>query len=742
MAKPLKIVLVILGLLITLVVVAAVGLIATFDPNDYRSEIETIVEEQTGRDLAMRGPLSLSIFPWLGVETHDVALGNAEGFGPEAFAEIGYFGVSIRLLPLLDKQIQIGTVRLDGMRLNLARNASGQTNWDDLLEASKESEESQPQTEPTDLPPSTETGFEITNLAVEAVEIGDAAVTWRDETTGQQVALKDFSLSTGRISPSANNPIPMSSHFVVTLSEPATTLTIDLVTKLVTDTAAGQFAVDNLRLEGTAEGASVPGGKQQFTLATSAHFDQTAGVAKLADLSLQAAGVTLKGTADASNLNGDEAHVTGHLAADRFNPRSLLRALAIELPETEDASVLQAASLDMRFAASAASAEIRQLKVTLDDTTLTGTAAVRDFESQALRFNLDVDRINLDRYLPPPAESPEPASGEQTAGGDIDAIELPLDVLESLNVDGRFAIADLQASGLQFNDATLVVQGKPGQPLQQSLTAKAYGGDVSIENRLAGAGGQTPTYRFQGSLDELLFGSLLQDLVDKDWLQGKGLVTYDLTSQGRTVGDLRRHLSGTLKFGLADGAIKGIDISRVLTVAESKLRGEQAEAEAGGQTRFNRFGGTMTLNNGVAKTTDFSAGADNFKLSAIGSVNLVSMELDYALSPVLTSAPGGSRLGALVGKTIPVTVTGPVTRPKVGVDIKGLLKAEANQRLEAEKAELREKAEEEKARLEEKVEAEKDRAREKLRDKLGDFLRRESDQKTEQETDQSSGGGG
>lgn len=741
MAKPLKIVLVILGLFFTLVVVAAVGLIVTFDPNDYRDEIETIVEEKTGRDLDMRGSLSLSIFPWLGVETEDVVLGNAEGFGPDPFAQIGYFGVSVRLLPLLDKQIQIGTVRLEGMRLNLARDASGQANWDDLVEASSETDAEPKPVEPP--PPSTETGFEITNLAVEAVEISDAAVNWRDASSGQDISLKDFSLSTGRISPTATDPIPVTTRFVVTVSEPATTLTIDLVTKLVADTDAGQFSVEDLRIEGTAEGASVPAGKQQFALATSAHFDQPDGVAKLTNLSLQAAGVTLTGAIDATDLNSDTPKATGQLAAEPFNPKTVLRTLAMELPETEDASALQSASLEARFSANATSAEIRQMKVTLDDTTLTGTAAVKDFKTLALAFNLDVDTFNLDRYLPPPSESAD--QGDQETGeatGDINDIELPLDALESLNIEGRFAIAELQASGLTFNQATLLVKGKPGQPLQQSLTAKAYGGDVSIQNRIVGASGEAPTYRFQGSLDELLFGNLLQDLVDKDWLQGKGLVTYDLTSQGRTVGDLRRKLSGTLKFGLADGAIKGIDISRVLTVAESKLRGQTEEAEAGGQTRFSRFGGSMTLKNGVAKTTDFSAGADNFKLGATGSVNLVSMELDYALSPVLTAAPGGSKLDAIVGKTIPVTITGPVTSPKVRVDIKGLLKAEANQRLEAEKAELRQKADEEKARFEEKVEKEKDRAREKIRDKLGDFLKRESDKTSDQNTDQSADGGG
>ncbi len=173
MAKPFKILLVILGLLVTLVVVAAIGLVVTFDPNDYRDDIEQVVEEATGRDLTMSGPLSLSIFPWLGVETEDVALGNAEGFGNEPFAQIGYFGVSVRLLPLLEKRIEIGTVRLDGMRLNLARDESGTTNWDDLIEAFS-SEDAEAQEAPEEPPATTENGFAITDLSVEAVEIEDA----------------------------------------------------------------------------------------------------------------------------------------------------------------------------------------------------------------------------------------------------------------------------------------------------------------------------------------------------------------------------------------------------------------------------------------------------------------------------------------------------------------------------------------------------------------------------------------
>ena len=42
----------------------------------------------------------------------------------------------------------------------------------------------------------------------------------------------------------------------------------------------------------------------------------------------------------------------------------------------------------------------------LDDTTMRGMLGVADFAAKALRFDLNVDRIDADRYLPPPTEKP------------------------------------------------------------------------------------------------------------------------------------------------------------------------------------------------------------------------------------------------------------------------------------------------------------------------------------------------
>ena len=49
--------------LIGLIGVALVLVVVFVDPNDYRDDIERMVEQKTGRELTLSGDLKLSVFP-------------------------------------------------------------------------------------------------------------------------------------------------------------------------------------------------------------------------------------------------------------------------------------------------------------------------------------------------------------------------------------------------------------------------------------------------------------------------------------------------------------------------------------------------------------------------------------------------------------------------------------------------------------------------------------------------------
>ena len=53
---------------VVLLAIAAIAVVATvFDPNDYKAQVAALVEQRTGRTLALDGDLELSYFPWLAV---------------------------------------------------------------------------------------------------------------------------------------------------------------------------------------------------------------------------------------------------------------------------------------------------------------------------------------------------------------------------------------------------------------------------------------------------------------------------------------------------------------------------------------------------------------------------------------------------------------------------------------------------------------------------------------------------
>ncbi|MGW8311356.1 MAG: AsmA family protein, partial [Thiogranum sp.] len=132
MGKLFRILAYLVGALALLIIVAAVVVPMVIDPNDYKDDIAAAVEAKTGRTLAIEGDIRLSVFPWLAVEIGPTRLSNAPGFSNRPFAAVKQVSVRIKLLPLLHKQVEMGTVVLDGLQLSLETRADGKTNWADL----------------------------------------------------------------------------------------------------------------------------------------------------------------------------------------------------------------------------------------------------------------------------------------------------------------------------------------------------------------------------------------------------------------------------------------------------------------------------------------------------------------------------------------------------------------------------------------------------------------------------------
>src|SRR4249920_1093463 len=100
---------------VVLLVLGAIAVIALVDPNDYKDDITQAVHDRTGRDLRLDGKLSLSVFPWLAIETGHAQLGNPANFAPGPFVEVKSADVGVKLIPLLRGRFEVRRLRLDGL---------------------------------------------------------------------------------------------------------------------------------------------------------------------------------------------------------------------------------------------------------------------------------------------------------------------------------------------------------------------------------------------------------------------------------------------------------------------------------------------------------------------------------------------------------------------------------------------------------------------------------------------------
>lgn len=122
-----------LGLLGLLLIIVALGFALThlFDPNDYKDEIRQLARDKAHVELTLNGDIGWSLFPWLGLELHEASIATLNK-PKEPFADLQMLGLSVRVLPLLRREVQMSDVRVEGLNLTLNRDEQGHGNWEDI----------------------------------------------------------------------------------------------------------------------------------------------------------------------------------------------------------------------------------------------------------------------------------------------------------------------------------------------------------------------------------------------------------------------------------------------------------------------------------------------------------------------------------------------------------------------------------------------------------------------------------
>ncbi len=683
MGKILKIVGWLVGIVVLLLIVAVVVLPQIIDPNDYKDEIVSRVQQETGRTLSIDGDLGLSVFPWLGIEIGAMELSNAEGFEDQAFAAVEHAAVRVKLMPLLGGRLEVDKVGLKGLRLNLAKAKNGTTNWDDLIEAQKgEVPGESPQPRAGSMPG---------EFTIGGVDIIDARVSWDDRSQARHYIVEQLSLQTGAVAP--GEPVEMALSMVLHSKEPAAKAKLDLEAVVAVDEQAGIIEVSGIKLTLDGQSDALPDGSIEAVLEATVKMAVNGDSLEVAGLNMAIGDLKLTGALTGSALTTTPT-VNGNLQLAEFNLRQWMTDQGVTTPPMADSKALTRVSASLVLENKAGATRLDDLKIGLDDTRIDGTATLR---GEAVAFKVNVDSIDLDRYLPAPAEdeggTAKPAgdnAGSAVQSAPAEQPLLPVETLRGLNVDGVLNVGRLIVNKLLAEQVQLTVKAKDGRLTLDQKVGKfyqgGYKGNLDLDVR-----GKTPLTKIDAAASNILIGPLLKDLAGEDRLTGKGHFNANLSTRGNSIDAFKKDLSGKMNFKFEEGAVKGFNLAQTIRETRARFQGEPVtKTNQPQQTDFSELSASGVISEGVLQNQDLLGKSPFLRVNGAGKVNLVSETLDYTLKAVVVATEkgqGGEALEQLKGVTIPVRLTGPFASPKYTIDWAKII-------LESQKGKIEEKLQE------------------------------------------------
>jgi len=614
-----------------LVALAVVGLGAALlivDGKFVKARMESAMKEKN-RTLVMVAEPKLKLFPVAGLALGKTSL--SEPGSDKLFVSLDAAEVAVRVMPLLSGEIAVETLKVSGLNANVIRRKDGSMNFADLA-GGKEKAAGKPEEPP--------------NLRIAEVIVEKLQLAYHDEASGQELNITDVNLKTGRLDGQTPGDVAMSAR--ITGRKPEADLRAQASGALRFNLGKSEFAFDKF-------GAQLKGRYDQDSIAL--------------EFSAPKVEVT------PARASGSEVKVSAQIKGPYRNIDAKLLIAAVE--GTATALSIPKVTLDLSAAVRGISAKAKidaaikanlakqdlQAEVSgkLDDSTIKARVGLTNFAPMKANFDVDIDRLNVDRYLPP--EAKEAKSGER----------VDLAALKGRTVSGKLAVGALTVKRAKLENVKAEIKLDSGKLDVAPHSAVLYGGTLT---GAVSADANGNKIHVKEAAQNVALGALLRDVAQKDVLDGRGNVAIDVQTSGGTVTALKKALAGSARVEMKDGAIKGINLADSARNLKSALGAKQTKADPSQKTDFSEMSASFKIANGVAHNDDLKAASPFLRLGGAGNVDIGNNTIDYLAKATLAATSkgqGGRDVGNVAGITIPVKLSGVLDSPNWNVDYSALL---------------------------------------------------------------------
>ena len=288
---------------------------------------------------------------------------------------------------------------------------------------------------------------------------------------------------------------------------------------------------------------------------------------------------------------------------------------------------------------------------------------------------LSTDKLDLRPYMPPPAQTPKGFPAWSEAKMDFTSLR---------NVDADFDISTdaIFLNSLEMGESRLKLKIDNGRMTADVPELSMYGGQGS-GSFVVNARGATPSMSGALDMNTVQAQPLSLDLLKHDNLLGLGSLKFDFSASGDSQAAIMRSIDGSGGFDLANGALKGVNIAKMVRAVSEFQSGfnpaalQNAVAAARGpdeQTDFSQFLSEFNITNGLVNTPTISLTGQYLTMTGAGVINLPNQTIDLRLAPRATTTADGQ--GGRTA-TIPVRIGGTFAQPTIGIDAESLIRSGA-----------------------------------------------------------------
>lgn len=702
------------GFIILLLAGIAVYLTQFFDANQFKPQILEAAQN-AGVPLEINGELNVTLYPRIGLNINQVAIKLPDSSNT-TLASLQEMTISVKVLPLLSGAVEVDRILVDRLKADLVVDKTGRGNWQALIPEPGTESTSPEQADK----PATEAGTDtqtasapLPAIVIGGIDLNNAQLSFTDQQQDLRFAVQNLTFTSDNVQLGESFPIRFSTQ--LSSKNPQLDARLNLTASVLADLEKQQFKLSNLDLQLDANSPLIPGNKATLALQANAEADLAQDSARFAASKLSVNGINIALNTRITQLT-QAPQITGNLQISRFNLKEALAQLEIVLPEMARQDAMHALALSANFEASADAAAIKDLLITLDDTTIKGAASVQ-LASQAIAAQLDIDRLNADHYLPPVKEGEEAPVEDGTAAEAAPETDLlPVELIKTLNADAKINLNQLTIKKLDISDIQLAVTAKDGLVKLNKANAKLY--DGSIANTATLDVRPTPlTIQLNHSTKGVQITPILAQMVEFEDVTGAVSASANFTTKTNRISTLMSNLNGKVDFNVQNGAFLNTNLAKEMCSA----LGNAKTAQWSPNTDFTSLKGSMVFTNGVGSNKDLTIATPGIMLTGYGNLNLPKESFSYNMGAQITDANDKACTVKSNLKAVrwPVACKGSYGTPfdiscgldsgAIGDTIAKIAENEAKAAIDAEKARLKAKADAEKARLKAQADAEKAR---------------------------------